>query len=70
MTAEQVLRKAAEKLRAAQIENASFDASCLVESITGLSRAKIMLCDDDISDGQAVAAAEITVTGVNSRVED
>lgn len=53
MTAEQVLRKAAEKLRAAQIENASFDASCLVESITGLSRAKIMLCDDDISDGQA-----------------
>lgn len=53
MTAEQVLRKAAEKLRAAQIENASFDASCLVESITGLSRAKIMLCNDDISDGQA-----------------
>ncbi len=53
MTAEQVLRKAAEKLRAAQIENASFDASCLVESITGLSRAKIMPCDDDISDGQA-----------------
>ena len=53
MTAEQVLRIAAEKLRAAQIENASFDASCLVESITGLSRAKIMLCDDDISDGQA-----------------
>ena len=46
-------QKRREKLRAAQIENASFDASCLVESITGLSRAKIMLCDDDISDGQA-----------------
>lgn len=52
MTAEQVLRTAAEKLRAAQIENASFDASCLVENITGLSRTKIMLCDDDISDEQ------------------
>ena len=53
MTAEQVLRTAAEKLRAAQIENASFDASCLVENITGLSRTKIMLCDDDIADEQA-----------------
>lgn len=52
MTAEQVLRTAAEKLRAAQIENASFDASCLVENITGLSRTKIMLCDDDIADEQ------------------
>ncbi len=52
MTAEQVLRTAAEKLRAAQIENALFDASCLVENITGLSRTKIMLCDDDISDEQ------------------
>lgn len=53
MTAEQVLRTAADKLRAAQIENASFDASCLVENITGLSRTKIMLCDDDIADEQA-----------------
>lgn len=53
MTAEQVLRTAAEKLRAAQIENASFDASCLVENITGLSRTKIMLCDDDIANEQA-----------------
>ena len=53
MTAEQVLRTAAEKLRAAQIENASFDASCLVENITGLSHTKIMLCDDDIADEQA-----------------
>lgn len=53
MTAEQVLRTAAEKLRTAQIENASFDASCLVENITGLSRTKIMLCDDDIADEQA-----------------
>lgn len=53
MTAEQVLRTAAEKLRAAQMENASFDASCLVENITGLSRTKIMLCDDDIADEQA-----------------
>ena len=53
MTAEQVLRTAAEKLRAAQIENASFDASCLVENITGLSRTRIMLCDDDIADEQA-----------------
>lgn len=53
MTAEQVLRTAVEKLRAAQIENASFDASCLVENITGLSRTKIMLCDDDIADEQA-----------------
>lgn len=53
MTAEQVLRTAEEKLRAAQIENASFDASCLVENITGLSRTKIMLCDDDIADEQA-----------------
>ena len=53
MTAEHVLRTAAEKLRAAQIENASFDASCLVENITGLSRTKIMLCDDDIADEQA-----------------
>lgn len=53
MTAEQVLRTAAEKLRAAQIENASFDASCLVENSTGLSRTKIMLCDDDIADEQA-----------------
>ena len=53
MTAEQVLRTAAEKLRAAQIENALFDASCLVENITGLSRTKIMLCDDDIADEQA-----------------
>lgn len=53
MTAEQVLRTAAEKLRAAQIENASFDASCLVENITGLSRTKIMLCGDDIADEQA-----------------
>lgn len=53
MTAEQVLRTAAEKLRAAQIENASFDASCLVENITGLSRTKIMLCDDDIAEEQA-----------------
>lgn len=53
MTAEQVLRTAAEKLRAAQIEDASFDASCLVENITGLSRTKIMLCDDDIADEQA-----------------
>lgn len=53
MTAEQVLRTAAEKLRAAQIENASFDASCLVENITGFSRTKIMLCDDDIADEQA-----------------
>ena len=53
MTAEQVLRTTAEKLRAAQIENASFDASCLVENITGLSRTKIMLCDDDIADEQA-----------------
>lgn len=53
MTAEQVLRTAAEKLRAAQIENASFDASCLIENITGLSRTKIMLCDDDIADEQA-----------------
>ena len=53
MTAEQVLRTAAEKLRAAQLENASFDASCLVENITGLSRTKIMLCDDDIADEQA-----------------
>lgn len=53
MTAEQVLRTAAERLRAAQIENASFDASCLVENITGLSRTKIMLCDDDIADEQA-----------------
>lgn len=52
MTAEQVLRTAAERLRAAQIENASFDASCLVENITGLSRTKIMLCDDDIADEQ------------------
>ena len=53
MTAEQVLRTAADKLRAAQIENASFDASCFVENITGLSRTKIMLCDDDIADEQA-----------------
>ena len=53
MTAEQVLRTAADKLRAAQIENASFDASCLVENITGLSRTKIMLCDDYIADEQA-----------------
>lgn len=53
MTAEQVLRTAAEKLKAAQVENASFDAACLVENITGLSRTKIMLCDDDIADDQA-----------------
>ena len=53
MKAEQMLRIASKKLRSAGIDDAYFDAVCLVEHVTGLDRTRIMLCDDDVTDEQA-----------------
>ncbi len=55
MTAERMLRLASKKLNDAEIENAAFDAGCIVEHITGLPRVQVLLSDEEISSEQTEA---------------
>lgn len=55
MTADRMLKLATKKLNDAGIENAAFDAACIVEHITGLTRVRVLLSDEDIPSEQSEA---------------